>query len=215
MRQKRMSLHDKSWSLRCCLTLCRFSATHIASQAGFRGFNPKLAELDRGMIQGNRSAQFIRAAQHRAGPGSCLDLMQYHCIETLEDIDAMPKICDSLPEGRATTNGSPDREAIGDRDLVNRTFLFLSCQQSIAGETAPEIGSLCDDALAQAPILCLEQTAFESRPQVTACTCWPRLDTTGLTASPTRETVESISEKFPLDQEYPTTPRTYGGTYPT
>lgn len=110
---------------------------------------------------------------------------------------------------------APDREAIGDRDLVNRTFVFMSCQEAAAGQNTPDVGGLCDDALAQAPILCLQQISFEAPEKASTCTCWPRLDTKGLSASPTRETVESISEKFPLDQAYPTTPRTYGGTYPS
>ncbi len=147
--------------------------------------------------------------------GTCQDLLQYHCIDTLIDIDATVQTCDAIPEGNAVAGAAPDREVIADADLVNRTFLFMYCQASVGGETAPLVGDLCDDALAQAPILCLEQVAFEDPLKATHCTCWPRLDTKGLTTSPTREQVESISEKFPLDQNYPTTPRAYGGTFPT
>jgi len=142
-------------------------------------------------------------------------MLQFHCIETLADIGAVAQVCDSIPEGNPVSNQTPSREVIADGDLVNRTFLFMACQRSGAGQNAPSLGGLCDNALAQAPILCLQQVAVESAFQESHCTCWPRLDTKGLSTSPSQGQIGSISEKFPLDQEYPTTPRTYGGTYPT
>jgi hypothetical protein len=129
-------------------------------------------------------------------------------------MNAVAMQCDALPEAANVQNPVARREAIANRDKVNRTFIFMYCQAPGGNEIEPEIGSSCDDAAAQAPILCLEQKSTQSPAHTEHCTCWPRLDTKGLTTSPSNEDVPSISDVFPLDQECPTTPRVYGGSFP-
>ena len=143
-----------------------------------------------------------------AGPLACKQLLQHRCSAQGER--AVPRVCQAIPEGTALPHQKPGRLALNDRDAVNRTFLFLSCQVPEHPGEVPEATSVCHNSDAQAPFLCLEQSQalFAARFH---CTCWERLDWTGLSRAP--HSVPSISQAFPLDKQYPTTPRDYGTVY--
>jgi hypothetical protein len=114
---------------------------------------------------------------------------------------AVADLCDSAPELTR-----------GDWDGVVRRFHWARC---VDGDDTGDVGvSSCQHARQQAPLLCLESrwVAEGIAPPSVRCTCWARRTWRGLSAPPSPGR-RSVSDLFPLDQTYPTTPRVATGAF--
>lgn len=122
-------------------------------------------------------------------------------------------LCDSQPEGAARRE-APSRPTRNDADGYRRSFEVFACSDDGTDEleTLPvpdpfeSSPHACSDS-SKGPFLCLQVTPQWGPHLRSRCKCWPRLDWRGLSESP--HYIPSLSDRFPLDRQYPSTPRAF------